>query len=331
MFASQRWAYFIVVSLSPEVVKTDNIVPSMEQLNPNDLLIFARVAEAGSFSRAAERLGLPKSTVSRRIAQLEDLLGERLMVRSTRRSTFTEFGLQLLEHARLVADEVDSVTALSAHRQVQPTGRLRVSMPGEVAVLFLQDMLAAFLALHPAVSLELDLSARRVDLLAEGFDIALRFGDLADDAQLAARRLAEIPNGLYAASSYLSEYGEPVSPDDLKEHKGVLMLGRNYEPLEWTLTKDGQRWEGAPQSNFSANSMALLVRMALNGTGIVAAPDRFAEPHVRTGALRRVLPDWEVPSVPAWAVFVGRRLMPSKTRAFIDMLQHALNDEANGP
>ncbi len=331
MFASQRWAYFIVVSLSPEVVKTDNIVPSMEQLNPNDLLIFARVAEAGSFSRAAERLGLPKSTVSRRIAQLEELLGERLMVRSTRRSTFTEFGLQLLEHARLVADEVDSVTALSAHRQVQPTGRLRVSMPGEVAVLFLQDMLAAFLALHPAVSLELDLSARRVDLLAEGFDIALRFGDLADDAQLAARRLAEIPNGLYAASSYLSEYGEPVSPDDLKEHKGVLMLGRNYEPLEWTLTKDGQRWEGAPQSNFSANSMALLVRMALNGTGIVAAPDRFAEPHVRTGALRRVLPDWEVPSVPAWAVFVGRRLMPSKTRAFIDMLQHALNDEANEP
>jgi DNA-binding transcriptional LysR family regulator len=331
LFASQRWAYFIVVSLSPEVVKTDNIVPSMEQLNPNDLLIFARVAEAGSFSRAAERLGLPKSTVSRRIAQLEELLGERLMVRSTRRSTFTEFGLQLLEHARLVADEVDSVTALSAHRQVQPTGRLRVSMPGEVAVLFLQDMLAAFLALHPAVSLELDLSARRVDLLAEGFDIALRFGDLADDAQLAARRLAEIPNGLYAASSYLSEYGEPVSPDDLKEHKGVLMLGRNYEPLEWTLTKDGQRWEGAPQSNFSANSMALLVRMALNGTGIVAAPDRFAEPHVRTGALRRVLPDWEVPSVPAWAVFVGRRLMPSKTRAFIDMLQHALNDEANGP
>jgi DNA-binding transcriptional LysR family regulator len=211
----------------------------MEQLNPNDLLIYARVAEAGSFSRAAERLGLPKSTVSRRIAQLEELLGERLMVRSTRRSTFTEFGLQLLEHARLVADEVDSVTALSAHRQVQPTGRLRVSMPGEVAVLFLQDMLAAFLALHPAVSLELDLSARRVDLLAEGFDIALRFGDLADDAQLAARRLAEIPNGLYAASSYLSEYGEPVSPDDLKEHKGVLMLGRNYEPLEWTLTKGG--------------------------------------------------------------------------------------------
>ena len=331
MFASQRWAYFIVVSLSPEVVKTDNIVPSMEQLNPNDLLIFARVAEAGSFSRAAERLGLPKSTVSRRIAQLEELLGERLMVRSTRRSTFTEFGLQLLEHARLVADEVDSVTALSAHRQVQPTGRLRVSMPGEVAVLFLQDMLAAFLALHPAVSLELDLSARRVDLLAEGFDIALRFGDLADDAQLAARRLAEIPNGLYAASSYLSEYGEPVSPDDLKAHKGVLMLGRNYEPLEWTLTKGGQRWEGAPQSNFSANSMALLVRMALNGTGIVAAPDRFAEPHVRTGALRRVLPDWEVPSVPAWAVFVGRRLMPSKTRAFIDMLQHAMNEEASGP
>ena len=331
MFTSQRWTNFIVVPISPEALKTDNIVSPMEQLNPNDLLIYARVAEAGSFSRAAERLGLPKSTVSRRIAHLEELLGERLMVRSTRRSTFTEFGLQLLEHARLVADEVDSVTALSEHRQVQPTGRLRVSMPGEVAVLLLQDMLAAFLAMHPAVSLELDLSARRVDLLAEGFDIALRFGELPDDALLAARRLAEIANGLYAAPSYLSEYGEPVSPDDLKAHKAVLMLGRNYEPLEWTLLKGEQRWQGAPPSNLSANSPALLVRMAVDGSGIVAAPDRFAQPLIRAGELRRVLPDWSVPSTTAWAVFVGRRLMPSKTRAFIDMLHYALNDETNGP
>ena len=124
----------------------------MEQLNPQDLLIYARVAEAGSFSQAALRLGLPKSTVSRRVALLEEQLGERLMVRSTRRSTFTEFGLQLLEHARQVAAEVDAVAALREHRQVQPTGRLRVSMPHEMASLLLDDMLAAFISMHPAVS-----------------------------------------------------------------------------------------------------------------------------------------------------------------------------------
>lgn len=298
----------------------------MEQLNPNDLLIYARVAEAGSFSRAAERLGLPKSTVSRRIAHLEDLLGERLMLRSTRRSTFTEFGLQLLEHARQVAEEVDAVAALSEHRQVQPTGRLRVSMPGEMAVLILQEMLSAFVAMHPAVTLELDLSTRRVDLLAEGFDLALRFGELPDDATLAARRLADLPMGLYAAPSYLSEYGDPASPDELFQHKGLLMLGRSNEMLAWTLSRGEQRWEGMPPTNFSANSPGLLTRMAADGSGIVLTSDQIALPYLRSGALVRVLSDWSPPPAIAWAVFVGRRLMPSKTRAFIDMLHHALNE-----
>ena len=302
----------------------------MKQLNPEDLLIFARVAEAGSFSRAAQRIGLPKSTVSRRIAQLEEQLGERLIVRTTRRSTFTEFGTQLLEHAQQVAAEVDAVTALSEYRHAQPTGRLRVSMPSEIAVLILQDMLAAFVAMHPAVSLELDLSARRVDLLAEGFDIAFRIGELPDDALLAARRLANMSNGLYAAPSYLLENGEPGQPDDLNQHKALHLLGRNGEHVGWTLQKGEQRWEGTPPGTFAVNSPGLLVRMACAGGGIVAAPDRFALTHLRTGALKRVLPDWCLPPDTAWAVFAGRRLMPAKTRAFIDMLQHALDQEPAG-
>jgi DNA-binding transcriptional LysR family regulator len=304
-----------------------NIIPLMEQLNPNDLLIFARIAELGSFSRAAERIGLPKSTVSRRIAQLEEHLGERLILRTTRRLTFTEFGEQLLVHARQVASEVDAVTALSEYRHAQPTGRLRVSMPSEIASMILQDMLAAFVAMHPAVSLELDLSPRRVDLLAEGFDIALRIGELPDDNLLAARRLADLSNGLYASPSYLVEHGEPASPDELQQHKSAHLLGGNNEPLAWTLTKGAQRWVGTPPGHFSANSPELLVRMACSGCGIVAVPDQFALPYLRTGGLRRVLPDWCVPPQTAWAVFAGRRLMPTKTRAFITMLQHALNSK----
>ncbi|HOW62585.1 MAG TPA: LysR family transcriptional regulator, partial [Candidatus Contendobacter sp.] len=144
----------------------------MEQFEPNDLLIFARVAEVGSFSRAADRLGLPKSTVSRRIALLEERLGERLMLRTTRRLTLTDFGEQLLEHARQVAVEVDAARALAEHRQARPSGRLRVSMPSDFANLLLADMVAAFITLHPEVTLELDLSPRRVDLLGESFDIA---------------------------------------------------------------------------------------------------------------------------------------------------------------
>lgn len=309
-----------------EAIQIDNIIPCMEQLNPNDLLIYARVADAGSFSKAAERLGLPKSTVSRRVALLEEQLGERLMMRSTRRSSFTEFGLQLLEHARQVAAEVDAVAALSEHRQVQPTGRLRVSMPSEMATLLLEEMLAAFVTMHPAVSLELDLSPRRVDLLAEGFDIALRIGELQDDATLVARKLAKLSNGLYASPGYLAEHGEPKLPQELQHHKGVLLMRRNNEHLNWTLHNGEDRWEGLPQSAFAANSPGLLVRMAAANCGIVAVLDQFAQSRVKTGELQRVLPSWCLPPDTAWAVFAGRRLMPTKTRAFIEMLHAALGD-----
>ncbi len=299
----------------------------MEQFDPNDLLIFARVADVGSFSRAADRLGLPKSTVSRRIALLEERLGERLMLRTTRRLTLTEFGQHLLEHARQVASEVDAVQALAEHRQARPSGRLRVSMPSDFANLLLTDMLAAFIALHPDVSLELDLSPRRVDLIGENFDVVLRMGSLPDDALLAARKIAVFPHGLYAAPSYLAEHGEPAAPEDLGEHQALRLLGRNGDPVPWILECGTQRWEGVPPGRGTANSPELLIRLARAGAGIAAVPEFAASPRVRRGELRRVLPQWSLPSHTAWAVFPGRRLMPTKTRAFIDMLQVAMAGE----
>ena len=296
----------------------------MEQFEPNDLLIFARVAEAGSFSRAAQRLGLPKSTVSRRISVLEERLGERLMLRTTRRLSLTEFGQQLLEHARQVAAEVDAVKALSEYRQAQPSGRLRVSMPSDFATGLLTDMLAAFIALHPAVSLELDLSPRRVDLIGENFDLAVRMGDLPDDAMLAARRIAVFSSGLYAAPGYLAEHGNPAVPDDLYRHDALQLLGRNTEAVSWVLVRAEQRWEGLPPGRAIANSPELLISLARAAAGIAAVPDYFAAPSVRRGELTRVLPEWSAPSATAWMVFPGRRLMAAKTRAFIDMVEAAL-------
>jgi DNA-binding transcriptional LysR family regulator len=306
------------------------IVFQMEQLNtslgidPNDLLIFARVAELGSFSRAAQWLKLPKSTVSRRLAGLEQHLGEKLMLRTTRRQTITEFGLQLLDHARQVAAEVAAVSDLRERRQATPSGRLRVSMPSDVANLLLADTLTAFMALHPAVVLELDLSPRRVDLLGEGFDLALRMGDLPDDTYLAARRLATFSIGLYASPNYLADHGDLSDPQDLSRHESIRMLSGNGEPSPWTLMQEEQRWQGIPVGRASANSPELLIRLACAGAGIAAVPDYFAMPEVRKGCLRRVLPAWCLPSQAAWAVFPERKLMPAKTRVFIDMLQTSL-------
>jgi DNA-binding transcriptional LysR family regulator len=304
------------------------IVPYMEQyktgIDPNDLLIFAYVAELGSFSRAAEKLGLPKSTVSRRLAGLEQRLGERLLLRTTRRQTMTEFGLLLLEHARQVVAEVDAVATLSEHRQSAPSGRLRVSMPSDFANLLLADALAAFVETYPGIHMELDLSPRRVDLLGEGFDVAIRVGDLPNDAMLAARRLREFSTGLYASADYLAEFGHPASPEDLVRHNAVGLLGQNGEPAKWTLSCGEVRWEGLPPARITANSPELLIHMARAGAGIAAVPDAFALADVGKGQLHRVLPGWSLPREMVSAVFPGRKLMPLKTRAFLDMLQAAL-------
>lgn len=297
---------------------------SSADIDPNDLVIFAQVAERGSFSRAAEALGLPKSTVSRRLAGLEQRLGERLLRRTTRRQSLTEFGLQLLEHARQVVAEVDAVAALSAHRQATPSGRLRVSMPSDLATLLLAESLARFAVEYPAVTLELDLSPRRVDLLAENFDLAVRMGELPSDASLAARRLAVFANGLYASPVYLSTHGQPQHPDELPRHRAIRLLGRQGDALPWHLVQGSHHWHGHPPGGLVANSPDLLIRLAAAGGGIAAVPDRFAEPQVQHGQLVRVLPDWHPPAHDAWAVFPERRLMPTKTRAFIDLLHRDL-------
>ncbi len=306
----------------------DMIYPLMEQssrsIDPNDLLVFAAVAELGSFSRAAEKLSLPKSTVSRRLSGLEQQLGERLLLRTTRRQTMTEFGQLLLEHARQVASEVSAVGALREHRQAAPSGRLRVSMPSDIANLLLADSLAAFAAMHPGITLELDLSPRRVDLLGEGFDLAVRMGDLPDDNLLVARRLNALPTGLYASADYLSAHGQPETPQDLAQHECVRLLGNTGDPAVWSLSCGDAQWTMAPPGRITANSPELLIHLARAGAGIAAVPDCFVVQDVRKGVLRRVLPEWRLPSHVASAVFPGRKLMPAKTRAFIDMLQSAL-------
>ncbi|WP_151447845.1 LysR family transcriptional regulator [Lacisediminimonas profundi] len=291
------------------------------KLEPNDLLLFAHVAETGSFSRAAQRLGVPKSTVSRRLAMLETHLGERLLLRTTRKLTLTDFGLGVLEHARGVQNEVEAAQSLAQHRQVEPSGRLRVSMPADLASTVLARMLADFITRYPAISLELDLSPRRVDLIGENFDCALRMGPLPDDATLAARRVAAFSAGLYAAPAYLARAGEPAEPEALMGHGALRLLRRTGEAEHWVLNRGEQVWEGAPPARAAINSPDLLIRLARLGGGIAAALDHYAEPYVESGELVPVLPGWSLPNVTAWAVFPGRRLMPARTRVFIDAVQ----------
>ncbi|MFZ2990292.1 LysR substrate-binding domain-containing protein [Ideonella sp.] len=307
-------------------------------LDPSDLALFAHVVDAGSFSKAAERIGLPKSTLSRRLSALESLLGERLMQRTTRRLTVTEFGLAVLEHARQVVSEVDGTLALAQQRQVEPSGLLRVSMPSDVAMLVFGDALAAFAVAHPKVTLALDLTPRRVDLIAENVDLAVRMGDLPDDAHLSASRLIDFNGGLVASPAWVQRHGLPQHPSDLLGedcplHALVLGssggMGGGEAGRPWQLSRrDAQGglelWSGLPGRRTVANSPAMLLQLARAGLGVTAVADFFVHAALRDGTMVAVLPEWRLPPVPAWAVFPERRLMPAKTRALIHALILAL-------
>ena len=267
----------------------DNIVPLMRQsegadamnLEPNDLMLFARVVDDGSFSRAAERAGLPKSTVSRRVA---DARG------AARRAPAVAHHAQAHGHrlrpqrARARAPggwpRSRRPSALAQQRQVQPSGRLRVSMPADFANGVLAQLLSAFVAQHPAISLELDLSPRRVDLIGENFDLAIRMGDLPDDASLAARRLARVRRRLYASPAYLKRRGAPQEPEALMEHDALRILTRSGEPMRWVLTRGEARWEGMPPG---ARHRQLTRPADPHGT-------RRRRHHRRVAPLRRALP-----------------------------------------
>ena len=295
----------------------------MEQsnLDATDLLLFAKVAEAGSFSRAAERLHLPKSTLSRRITELENRLGERLLQRTTRKLSLSEFGLHILEHAQQISAEVEAATSLAQSRQAEPSGVLRVSMPGDLANLLLAPMLAQFVGQYPRIDLHIDLTPRRVDLIGENFDLALRTGELQDDATLVARRVWLYSPSLSAAPGYLAKAGMPQTPEDLVHHRTLRVLARQGRAADWVLQRGDEKYCSTAEHCTTINSPELLVRLAMAGQGIVAAGSLFTAPFEDRGELVRVLPEWHLAPVSVWAVYPSRRLLPSRTRVFLDMLE----------
>ena len=290
---------------------------AMKQLEANDLLLFARVVEAGSLSRAAEALGVPTSTVSRRLTALETQVGERLVQRTTRKLTVTEFGRAILDHARHVVEGVDGAASLADHCSPKPSGRLRVTMPPDLSNTFFSSFIAEFSANYPSITLELDLSMRMVDIVGENYDVAIRVGLQRNDETLAARKIIDIEAALFASPAYLREHGTPREPGDLVDHF-ALHGTRAGEFMPWRLVNGDKRWEGLAITRIGANAPDILLRLAINGAGISMCEMRAVEPHVRLGQLVRVLPQWKLPPAPLYAVFPERKLMPARTRVFID-------------
>jgi DNA-binding transcriptional LysR family regulator len=291
----------------------------MEQKNisADDYILFATIADQESLVRAAEYIGMPKATVSRRLANLETSLGQRLLIRTTRRLTLTEFGMEFLDHCRRVAEEVATTQDFVHSQDAQPHGKLRVSMAEDYARHNLSRALATFIEAYPEIQLDLDLSPGLVDLIGDRFDLAIRMGVLENDSTLVARKIDEQHLGLYASPIYLGLHPAPKHPDDLLHHDAVRMHSSLGQPIPWKLMRGKEVWDAVAPGRLTLNSIGVIQQLLLDGAGIGALPNRFTEEDARQKRLVRVLPEWSFPTVTAWAVMPMRRFLPAKTRVFL--------------
>lgn len=284
----------------------------------NDMALFVEVVKAKGFRGAAAVLGMPNSTLSRRISALEKAIGLRLLHRTTRKVEVTEAGQIYFERCKRIVDE-----ARLAHEQLgemlaQPSGVLRVSFPVDFAVTYLAPLITEFAGLYPGITFDLDLTSRRVDLVSEPFDVAIRIGE-SQDSQLIARPLASLVSYLYASPHYLEVSGVPGTPNDLERHQCLNI----QKAGAWTLTDGVQTLSVGVGGRFMVNSVGMLRRLATLDQGIVLMNEEIVADELRNGQLRRVMPEWQGKPVTVYAV-TETRLLPAKTQRFIEFLRARL-------
>lgn len=282
-----------------------------------EMALFVEVARTRSFRRAAAAAGVPTSTLSRRIADLESGVGARLLNRTTRVVELTEAGEIYYARCRDIVE-----AARIAHEQLgemvdHPKGLLRISATAEFARLFLGRLVRDYGCRYPDVTLELDLSPGRVDLVAQGYDLALRIGEQPDSG-LIVRRLGVIRTALFAAPAYLDHAGRPSEPEALSAHRVVRNLNVARSDI-WPITDGVRTVEVEVRGRLLVNNFGFMRQIAVLGEGVVMLHEPMAAGDVRAGTLERVLPGWWLREAPVQAL-TTTRLLPAKTRLFLDML-----------
>lgn len=282
---------------------------------------FTQVVDHGGFARAARALGIPKSRLSRHVMALEAQLNVRLLNRSTRRFAVTEVGQEVYRHAAAMRAEADAALEAVEFARAAPRGTIRASCPVTLAQSVLASMLPMFLAKYPAVRLQLHVSNRRVDVVREGFDVALRVrSQPSGEDGLVMRTFGRAHELLVASPAYLARAGAPASPQDLGSRE-TLDYGGELDRQPWELVgSDGQSVRAEHTPRVICHDFIVLRATVLAGLGIAKLPDSVVREDVHSGALTRVLPDWNSPQGVVHAVFPSRRGLLPAVRAFIDFL-----------
>lgn len=299
----------------------------------NAMQAFARVAEAGSFTKAAATLNMSKTSVTQLVQQLEARLQVRLFNRTTRKVNVTADGAAYYERViKLLADLDDAETSLSSAARA-PRGRLRIDVPSPLARMLLIPALPQFYARYPEIQLSLGVSDRIVDMIEENVDCVVRGGEITDQS-LVARHLADLPIGVYAAPSYLAQHGTPAHPRELAEglHSTVgYWWFRTGKTLAITLTRGDEEVCVQGQSRLVVDDGNAYLAAGLAGLGLVWLPHYMAQPPVARGELLQVLPEWQIAPMPLYLAFAPNRHVSAKLRVFINWMTELMAPYAPAP
>jgi len=287
---------------------------------------FATVVDQGGFTDAAKRMGISKSAVSKHVSSLETRLGARLLNRTTRRVNPTEIGLAYYDRARRVLNDAGEADALVTSMQSDPSGLLRVSVATDFGVNHLSPILGDFLSEFPDITVNMVLNNRFVELISEGFDLAVRMGEL-EDSSLRARKLAETEKRMIAAPSYFEKYGRPEKIDDLNEHK-LLHYSNQSAGNVWKLTApSGERRQVRTAGWLSVNDGQSLLNAAISGLGIAYLPSFLYADAMEQGLVVDAMPELPVETQNIYAVYPPGKFTQPKVRAFIDFLVYQFGDK----
>jgi DNA-binding transcriptional LysR family regulator len=280
---------------------------------------FVSVVIEGSFSNAAKSMQLSPQLVSKYVSKLEERLDVRLLNRTTRQVSLTEAGTQYLQHAQQILLSIDNMESQLGGLQQNPKGTLRISAPVSFGSKHMASLITNFQLRYPLVTVDLQLNDRKVDIVEEGFDVALRIGRL-KDSSLIAKQVAPIRVVLCGAPAYLQKNGMPSRPEDLKDHRylhySYMERDSKEEIYQWLSPKNNKH-----SSEFSSNNGDVLIKAAIAGAGLALQPTFIVSDAISSGKLVMVLPDYEPETLGLYAVYAHRKLLPHKVRCFIDFIE----------
>lgn len=291
----------------------------------SDIAVFVQVVDSGSFTAAAERLGLSKSVVSKYVTRLEDHLGARLLNRTTRRLSLTEIGRSFYERSQTGLREIEEAEAEVSRLQGAPRGTLRLNAPMSFGILHIAPAIPAFLAQYPDLSIDMNLDDRQIDLVEEGFDLGIRIAEL-PDSSLVARRLAPCRHVVCGAPGYFKRRGVPRSPEDLRNHNAINFKYQSSARDWHFISPDGKAIRVSIAGNIQMNNSLALREALLNEAGLTLTPSFVVGADIRTGKLQAVLSDYKTLELSIYAIYPQHRHLSPKVRAFVDFIADRITD-----